>query len=287
MIRITGVPEHFNYPWLKVVESQPFLDEDIKLEWENEPRGSGAMNKAITDGDADIAIILTESFIKDKIEGNPGKIIGFHVRSPLVWGIHISGKSPIKDMDELKNAPFLISRFGSGSHLMAYLLAEREGWDLSALEFEVVGNLEGAKKALQSSLPKIFLWEKFTTKPLVDNGTFKRIDEILTPWPCFVIVASKEIHKNKPLIIQKLRNLVYNKSSDLLTNAGYSSILSEYYQLQKSDVEAWLSQTSWAKDSKIDRKELENVMHILKKLDVVSKSVHPEELISKELVQLI
>src|SRR5690606_16087806 len=95
-ISIIGVPEHFNFPWLSVIADQPFIDEGITLEWSDEPKGSGAMNKAIREGRADIAIILTESFVKDKIEGNPGKIIGYHVRSPLIWGIHVSGKSQVE-----------------------------------------------------------------------------------------------------------------------------------------------------------------------------------------------
>src|SRR5690554_5916864 len=109
-IKIVGVPEHFNYPWISTVEEQPLLKEGVVLQWDNEPKGSGAMNKAIREGEADLAIILTESFIKDRIEGNTGSVIGYHVRSPLIWGIHISANFRIDEIDPLKNAPFLISR---------------------------------------------------------------------------------------------------------------------------------------------------------------------------------
>jgi len=89
-IRIMGVPEHFNYPWLQVIKQQPFLDEGVELLWQEESRGSGAMNKALREGITEIALVLTESFIKDRNEGNPSKIIGLHIASPLNWGIHLS-----------------------------------------------------------------------------------------------------------------------------------------------------------------------------------------------------
>lgn len=285
-IRIIGVPEHFNFPWLKVVESQPFVDEDIKLAWENESRGSGEMNRAIREGNADIAIILTESFIKDKIEGSTGSIIGFHVQSPLVWGIHLSGKSKVQDFSEVKNAPFLISRPGSGSHLMAFLLAERENINRNDLEFEIVGNLEGAKKAFQSSIPKIFLWEKYTTKPLVDKGAFKRIGEIPTPWPCFAIVASEEVLKNHAPMVEKLRNAVYEKNKTLDSEPDITRTLSEYYGIQQADIEAWMSQTEWADTADIKRKSLEDTMETLKRLGLITKTVSPEYLVSGQLMNL-
>src|SRR5690606_14951437 len=113
---------------------------------------------------------LTESFIKDRIEGNEGKIIGYHVQSPLIWGIHISSKLKFKDTAGLDGSPFLVSRMGSGSHLMAFLLAKQFGWDPRRLNFEVVGDLSGAIKSMESQEPKIFLWEKYTSIPLVKEG---------------------------------------------------------------------------------------------------------------------
>ena len=82
-IRITGVPEHFNFPWQLLVKEQPFLKDGVNLVWEDESRGSGAMNSAIRNDSTDLAIILTESFLKDKIDGNPGKLSG--TMSSLLW----------------------------------------------------------------------------------------------------------------------------------------------------------------------------------------------------------
>jgi len=75
----------------------------------DESRGSGQMNKALRDSETDLAIVLTESFLKDFEAGNPSKIIGFHVNSPLVLGGFIfHGQSIINSLKELKEHNFLI-----------------------------------------------------------------------------------------------------------------------------------------------------------------------------------
>ncbi|HLW20678.1 MAG TPA: hypothetical protein VKX33_10155 [Cyclobacteriaceae bacterium] len=285
-IRIIGVPEHFNFPWIKIVEEQPLEKEGILLEWKDEPKGSGAMNKAIREDQADIAIVLTESFVKDRLEGNPGKIIGVHVQSPLIWGIHVSSKFPTQTIDELQIAPFAISRYGSGSHLMAFLLADYAHWDLSRLEFEVVGDIEGAKAALESPKPKFFLWEKFMTQPLVDEGLFKRVGEIPTPWPCFVIVASNRALVKFPQALKRIRDLVYAKSASLREKKDLPQLLSKKYGIKESDIQAWLSQTEWARDSSVAADMLKSTMETLKTLELSNKVVPEEELVDIDFVKL-
>lgn len=256
------------------------------MEWIEEPKGSGAMNKSLREGTTDLAIVLTESFIKDKIEGNPALIIGYHVESPLVWGIHASPKCDVNDISELEHGNFVISRYGSGSHLMAFLLAKREGWDLETLDFEIVGDLEGAKEALQDEIHKLFLWEKFTTKPLVDHGNFKRIGEIPTPWPCFVIVANPEILAEHSEIISKLREMVYQESIDLLNDPDFPSLLSKKYNIRQDDIKSWLEQTKWAKDNTISKNSIKETMDILKDLNLIENSLNVEEMVFKPLVPL-
>ncbi|MCH7396433.1 ABC transporter substrate-binding protein [Belliella sp. DSM 107340] len=285
-ITITGVPEHFNYPWLKIIEQQPFLDDGFELVWQEESKGSGAMNKALREGSTDIALVLTESFIKDWIEGNPSKIIGLHIASPLNWGIHLSGKSKEESLDELSEAPFLISRFGSGSHLMAFLLAKQQGWDTNKLKFEVIDNLDGAKKAFGNEEAKMFLWEKYTTKPLVDAGQFKRVGEIPTPWPCFVTVATENSLSENGLIIEKIRDKVYEFASQMVKNDGFSETLSLRYGISHKDIQQWLTQTKWATDNGIAKKDLEETMDILLGLELVERKVEVKQLVDLKYVDL-
>jgi len=286
-IRIIGVPEHFNFPWLKVVEAQPFKAQNVLLEWTDEPKGSGAMNKALREGAADLAVVLTESFIKDRIEGNPAQIIGYHVQSPLVWGIHISSQHADRKLEDLSDVPFAISRYGSGSHLMAFLLAQQMGWDTSRLRFELVGDLTGAKAALEVEEPKMFLWEKYMTKPLVDEGLFHRVGEIPTPWPCFVMVASPDAVKNHPDLLKRLRDLVYEQSSNLLEGGQLPQLLSQKYGILEEDINAWLSQTQWAQQALVPIESLTATMDTLKSLELIKETVPTEDLVHRDFVKLI
>lgn len=286
-ILITGVPEHFNYPLLQLIERQPFHSVGFELIWKNEPKGSGAMNQAIRTGETDLAIILTESFIKDSLEGNQGKIIGLHVASPLTWGIHVSALNSSTIISELSDQPFLISRYGSGSHLMAFLLAKREGWPINQLNFEVIGDLEGAKKAFIHGSKGIFLWEKFTTKPLVNQGLFKRIGEIPTPWPCFVIVASERLLKQHPELASSISQEIHQQITMCLTDPNLSLKISHIYDLQAEDVKDWLAQTSWATGPDISKGMLKNTLNVLFELDLIQSYCQPEDLIYPPAVNLI
>jgi ABC-type nitrate/sulfonate/bicarbonate transport system substrate-binding protein len=285
-ITITGVPEHFNFPWIKLVQAQPFEAEGITLEWKDEPKGSGAMIQAIQNNETDLAIILTESFLKYKVEENPGAIIGYHVKSPLTWGIHVPSQSLVLEVEDLKERPFMISRAGSGSHLMAFLLARQHGWDLEELKFEIIGDLHGAREAFKSQKPQAFLWEKYTTKPFVHSGEFRRVGEIPTPWPCFVIVASEKALETYPNELKEIQGLLYETSEKLLESEGLAEELSSYYRIEQKDIEAWLSQLEWATDSSIEKISLVNAMTILEELGLIDQKVPVEELVDEEFVKL-
>lgn len=285
-LRITGVPEHFNFPWKKTVAAQPFEKEGISLEWTDESRGSGQMNKDLREGRTDLAIVLTESFLKDFEAGNPSKMIGFHVISPLNWGIHISGESPVNSLDEIKNPAFLISRTGSGSQLMGYVLAKREGWNAEKLEFKLVNNLPGALEVMTPEKPEMFLWEKYTTKPWVDSNQMKRIGEVPSPWPCFAIVAAESALAEFGDVIFQLRDYVYNESQKLHSSTSAIGDISKNYGLDSSDVSEWFGQTVWATSAELSRTQLEKSMATMKELGIISNEIPLEDFIAYERVSI-
>jgi hypothetical protein len=286
-IRITGVPEHFNFPWKKVVSSQPFLAEGIQLQWTDESRGSGQMNKALRADETDISIVLTESFLKDFEDGNPSKIIGFHVKSPLIWGIHVTSDSPAENLDQLTQKQFLISRMGSGSHLMAFVLAQREGWNSKNLEFKTVGNLDGALEAIEPRGTELFLWEKYTTKPMVDSGHFKIIGEIPSPWPCFVIVATNKAITEYGELIFKLRDLVYHVSSKMKDDSYTAKDIHLNYGLQVEDAKSWLSQTNWETVPSISQIEVETAIKKMIEFSILRDNLRLDQVFTLDHLQLV
>jgi len=285
-LRITGVPEHFNFPWKKVVAAQPFEKEGITLQWKDESRGSGQMNIDLREDKTDIAIVLTESFLKDFGAGNPSKMIGLHVKSPLIWGIHISGDSSINTLAEIKKPTFLISRIGSGSQLMSYVLAKRENWNAEKLEFKIVNNLPGALETMTPEKPEMFLWEKYTSKPWVDSNQMKRIGEVPSPWPCFAIIATDRAIAEFGEVLFRLRDQVYQESKNLQTYTATSEEISKKYELNIPDVKEWLGQTIWAIDAEISRNQLENSMDTMKNLGIVSEKIPLESFLTHEYISI-
>ena len=269
-LRITGVPEHFNYPFRLLFEQQPFLKQGIKIDWKEESRGSGQMNLDLRNGDTDVAILLTESFLKDFEARNPSKMIGFHVTSPLVWGIHVGQNSGVSSLSELEEKKILVSRMGSGSHLMAMVLAKRENWDASSLTYELVGNMEGAEKAMDAGSKGIFLWEKYTTAPMVEKGSMRRIGEIPSPWPCFVMVASDTAIAEFGEAIFEMRNEIYRLSELLCQSENLAELLALEYQLDPTNVREWLNQTSWCTKEEVSRSVLEESIQKMKELKILS-----------------
>ncbi|TDQ18629.1 hypothetical protein DFQ04_0434 [Algoriphagus boseongensis] len=277
--RIIGVPEHFNYPFRILAESQPFKKDGILISWKEESRGSGQMALDLKNGEVDMALLLTESFMKEFDAGSPFKMLGLYVESPLVWGIHVNPNHQADQINEIESRHFLVSRMGSGSHLMALVLADSLGWEKESLTFEIVGNLDGAKKAFQAGNPGIFLWEKYTTSPEVKANHMKRVGEIPSPWPCFVMAISKETIEKFPKFIFQLREYIYSITSNLKTETTLSQTLAKEYQLDPEDVKSWLNQTEWAKSPEISYEDFDRNILKMMGFEIISKKINPKNLL--------
>lgn len=278
-IKVGGVPEHFNYPWYLTLKNKEYQKENINVRWEDFYGGTGAMCKALREKEIDIAIVLTEGIIKDIINGNPSKIVQPFVESPLVWGIHVGAKSKFKSIDDLEHATIAISRFGSGSHLMAIVNAYNNGWDIDKLKFKVVKNLDGGIEALTNGDADYFMWEHFTTKPLVDNGTFRRVGDCPTPWPCFVVAVREELLEEHPNEIKTILDIINSYTKDFKAIENIDEILAERYEQQLEDIRKWLSITEWNSNCSIDENLITEIQNKMVHFGVIEKVVNPQQLI--------
>lgn len=271
LVNIGGVPEHFNLAWYLTLKNGEYKAEGINLRWKDYYGGTGEMCKALRDGEIDLAVILTEGIVKDIIEGNPSRIIQTFVQSPLIWGIHVAANSPYKTIEDLKGTKAAISRYGSGSHLMAYINAQNNNWNLEEdLKFEVINDLEGAVKGLTNGDADYFMWERFTTKPLVDEGIFRHIGNCPTPWPCFVIAARTEFLETKPETAKTILEIINNTSIEFKDIPSIDKTLSNRYEQKIEDVQEWLSLTEWSQEL-IDKQTLETVQDTLLPLNIISE----------------
>lgn len=278
-IRITGVPEHFNLPWHLCIEGGEFEEMGIDLQWTDVPEGTGKMCQMLRNEETDIAIILTEGIVKDIVEGNDSRIVQVYVESPLIWGIHIDNKASFSSVSDLKNAKVAVSRMGSGSHLMAVVNAERQNWDTKQLEFEIVNNVSGAIEALSNGKADYFMWEKFTTKPLVDNGTFKRIAECPTPWPCFVIAVRDKFLKENKAIIEQILDIINTTTEEFKYIPSIDRNLATRYDQKIEDIQEWLSKTQWSQ-KQLDEKTFSIIQNQLFNLNLIHNKTTYEKVVS-------
>ncbi len=228
-----------------------------------------------------MAVILTEGIVKDIIDGNPSKIVQTFVETPLIWGIHVAANSTFKTIEDIKGTRAAISSYGSGSHLMAYINAKNNDWDLeNDLNFEVIKNLDGAVEGLTDGKADYFMWEKFTTKPLVDEGIFRRIGNCPSPWPCFVIAVREDFIENNEDDLKTILDIINTTTAEFKSIPSIDKTIANRYEQELEDVQEWLSLTEWSQ-SVMDNDTIQNVQDQLFNLNIIPEKVAYSKLVHK------
>ena len=208
-LRIGFIPEHFSSP-LQFAQKHFNLNADLVPV----PLGTGALvgglKGATGDNDKpiDIAIGLTEGFVADLGKTHSAgespvyDLAGTYVESPLCWAISTgAARNDINDVAGLKGKKVGVSRIGSGSYVMSFVLADQHGWlspDRDPFTVVPIGDFAALRKGVRnegdaSKHADFFMWEHFTTKHFWDAGEIKRIGEIYTPWASWMIAARKTV----------------------------------------------------------------------------------------------
>ncbi len=280
-IRLGGVPEHFNLPIHLAIENGEFESRGIELEWTTFKGGTGQMTKALRADEVDACILLTEGITADIINGNQSKIVSQYVTTPLTWGIHTSVKNRLENYLNIYDKRYAISRFGSGSHLMAIVDANSHAKQLDKSQFKVIKNLEGAIESLGNLETDVFYWEKFTTKPFVDKGILKRVGEYVTPWPCFMIAATQKVIDEKPDELIRMLRTIHDSTDRFMQNDNAISLVSERYGQKMADVDRWYHSTEWAIHGWVSDKMIQSIIFHLRAADIISKEQKVPEIIWK------
>lgn len=277
-VRIAGVPEHFNLPWHLCIENGEFDQVGIDLQWTDVPEGTGRMCQMLREGTTDITVILTEGIVKDITAGNESTIVQVYVQSPLIWGIHVNSNSKYTQLSDLQNKTAAISRFGSGSHLMSFVNAQTQNWDTNTLQFEIVNTIDGAVEALSNGNADYFMWERFMTKPLVDNGTFRRVADCPTPWPCFVIAVRNEFLLNNSSTVELILEIINNTTAEFKQIPSIDRTLASRYNQKLEDIQEWLKLTRWSQ-RQLDQNTFHKVQNQLVELKLIENKMPYESVV--------
>jgi hypothetical protein len=256
------VPEQVNIPVDMVKELRIDAKYNIDLQVLSVPEGTGKMLTMLENGEADIAMTVSDAFIVANAKGRAVELVGTWVSSPLVWAVAASPALP-KEVtsvsalyahrqkltgDHACKLRVGISRPGSGSQTMATYMAMLHELDYEhGLEFVVANNFDNLKRGICEDAFDLFLWETFTTKPDFDANILRKLDDVSTPWPAFSLVAGTSLSS-------RLRSAAVDRLFPALTEAAMlfvkdeetsvAKIVTEFGH-QSQDARLWLSSVAY------------------------------------------
>jgi hypothetical protein len=177
----------------------------------------------------------------------------------------------------LKGGKIGVSRIGSGSYVMGFVLADEQGWlsSSSSEPFEVIPlqTFEKLREGVNDGTADFFMWEHFTSKRYYDNGSIKKVGEIYTPWSSWKIVASTSLPRSDPRLedlFEKIDQGVtyFNKNHE--EDVKYISTELDY---SEEDAREWLKTVKFAEKTKgVDIAVIQKTVDILKKAGVLGES---------------
>lgn len=285
MLRIGYIPEHFSTPLLLASKRGFYERLGVKTKFTSFPSGSGHLISALKNHEIDVAVGLTEAFVRgiSQGDGKTYRIVGEYVKSPLCWSISTGVKSPWKSVGDLlskRNPKIGVSRIGSGSYVMSYVLALENHLGTSPFQFKVLHNFKNLRNAVNEGKADAFLWEYFTSKKYYDTNEIKKIGQIYTPWSSWMIVSSADkLQSSVPFLKGVQQGITYynaHKSESLdfiLKNFDYDS---------REDLEEWAKKVEFSSDVQaIDYEH--NIMHTKKVLKAAGMIDDPDEVVDERL----
>ena len=276
-IKIGGVPEHFNLPWVMALENNRFRNLDAEISWSYFPGGTGAMTQALNSHELDVAILLTEGFLAARLKGLDAKIIHRYIQSPLQWGIYSGKHTEFKLNQDSKIA---ISRKGSGSHLMSLIHAQQLQHSLREDQFCVVHHLEDAIEALENGECDYFYWEHWMTLKYVQSGRVHQVGNFSAPWSGFLVVASQRCIEKHSDQLKSIVEILKKEVIVFLQNPDTPYHISQRFELSIEEAKTWMHHQAWNFNSNLSISEMKSALEALHHIGIASHHTELEGLLA-------
>lgn len=300
-LTVAYIPEHFSTPMFLAQKRGYFAENGLEVEFFPVVEGSGRLIKLLNEGKVDIAVGLTEAFVADVAKGNDAyKVVATYVESPLCWAISTgSGRSEITSAQDLAGKRIGVSRIGSGSYVMSYVLGLQQDFSLPYFaEFPVLHNFQNLRdsvnlKYVDDSGEKqdsdAFMWEHFTSKKYYDSGEIKRIGEIYTPWPSWVVTVRLDVAANKAAVSKFLASVRRGVAYFLEHPAEAVEHISTELNYTAEDAREWLKTVKFNEqigENSIDwASVVENTATVLQTAGVILHSDEVSKRLRSQIVQ--
>ncbi|KAH7908338.1 periplasmic binding protein-like II [Hygrophoropsis aurantiaca] len=246
-LRVGYVREHFCSPLLQFNE----IDQGSTFTLVECPSGTGQLISKLTNDEIDIAIALTDPLIAGIAKGSTAyKLVGSYVTSPLKWAVITGKDSTYNEIQDLKGTTLGISRNGSGSQTMAYVMAKQNNWRTDDLKFQINNDIRGLIDSVNDGSTSAFMWEWFTTKPFVDAGEVRFIGAVPTPWPSWLIAAhpTRAPASDVKSFLAGLTKHVKEFASPEARAGPSVEFVKRTFGYPEEDVKAWMKNVSYPDD---------------------------------------
>ncbi|KAF1972133.1 periplasmic binding protein-like II [Bimuria novae-zelandiae CBS 107.79] len=293
-LRIGFVPEHFSTP-LEFAKKHYGLDARL-LPF---PSGTGHMVTALQDDEIDVGVGLTEGWIAalgnaQQAQKDAGfRLVGTYVETPLCWAISTgAARDELRSVQDLKGKKVGVSRIGSGSYVMSFVLADQQGWlDAQAsgppFPVEPLNTFANLREGVNNGTADFFMWEHFTSKRYYDNGEIKRIGDIYTPWSSWKIVAQNHLlnpknwshgdHASHPAVKEELEDALQRINRGIKHFEQNHEEAVEYISTKldysEEDAREWLKTVRFPQDVRgVDEAVVQKTVGILQKAGVLGEA---------------
>ncbi|KAJ7030368.1 hypothetical protein C8F04DRAFT_731558 [Mycena alexandri] len=270
-LKVGYVREHFSTPLLQFQD----VDQNQTFTLVECPSGTGQLISRLTKDEIDVAIALTDPLISGIANGSTAyKLCGSYVSTPLNWAVITGKDTKFKDISDLKDTTIGISRLGSGSQTMAYVMALQQGWPTENLKFQINNDIRGLLNSVNNGSTSAFMWEWFTTKPFVDAGEARFIGSVPTPWPSWLIAAHPSSTRAPP---DALRSFLTSLSgyvrafNSVASREGHNvEVIKAKFGYPEEDIKAWLKTVAYPEDCLVIPSDvITNTLSVLEKAGVV------------------
>lgn len=290
-LRVGYVREHFCSPLLQY-EAE---DKGKTFTLVECPSGTGQLIARLTNDEIDVAIALTDALIAGIVKGSQAyKLVGSYVNSPLKWAVITGYNSPYRQISDLQGTTLGISRYGSGSHTMAYVMALQQGWETDQLKFGVNNDIRGLLGSVNDGSTSAFMWEWFTTKPFADANECRFIGAVPTPWPSWLIAAHPERASLTELktFLSSLTSYVREFQKPESRAGASAEFIKKTFGYPEEDVRAWLQTVEYTRDcTQIDSEVLTRTLSVLAQAGAVTlqegEKIDATELVNMNVATLI
>lgn len=192
-------------------------------------------------------------------------------------------RTDVNSVADLKGGTIGVSRLGSGSYVMGFVLADQQGWLSSSTAVAqpysntaILHTFENLRKAVNSGAADFFMWEHFTSKRYYDSQEIKRVGEIYTPWSSWKIVASTKLAGGDGALESRVEDLFgkldqgiqyFNDNAD--EAVAYISTELDY---SEEDAKEWIKTVRFPKHTEgVSLDTIEGCVRILRKAGVLSE----------------